>query len=242
LIHISISAIQLFKKVEQNTLNYFTFLKNHNITFKVLHLSDEFCSDSIDFYTYSNCKAIVRNYWRPDLPKLSHIINIPLGYHYKGKSNKTFLEREIIWSFHGTNWFNRDKILNKLYNISPYSCHLTNTWNDSKQTTYDNYIEVLSNSKFCPILRGNNIETFRLYEVLELGTIPIYVRTEGDDEFWKLISSKLNFYELENWEKAAQLIKTFINNVELAETYRHNLIKKWNNWKKEIQAFCIQMI
>lgn len=221
---------------------YFQFLNNKNINFKVLHLSDEFSKDNIDFYTYSNCKAVIRNYWRADLPKLSHIVTIPLGYHYKCQSSKTFNDRQLIWSFHGTDWFNRRESLEKMYSLMPHHCHFTNTWNDPNQSNEGTYLGTLENSKFCPILRGNNIETFRLYEVLEIGTIPIYIRTTDDTEFWSIISSKLQLYELDSWEKAIKLINIFLNNPELAEKYRMSLLERWNIWKKQLQTICNSFI
>lgn len=221
---------------------YFKFLQSYNINFKVLHLSDEFSKDSIDYYSYNNCKAVIRNYLRDDTPNLPHIFTIPLGYHYKGTLQKTFNDRKLVWSFHGTNWFDRSKILENICNLIPHHIHFTNDWNHPDQTSKNQYLAMLSNSKFCPILRGNNIETYRLYEALEVGTIPIYVRIPDDSKFWKLISSKLNLYELDTWDKAKEIIIIFLNNPELAEKYRQNILTKWNQWKLEIKSICTTLI
>jgi GR25 family glycosyltransferase involved in LPS biosynthesis len=217
-------------------ISYFDLLKSNNINFKVLHLSDELSKDSIDFYSYSNCKAVIRNYVRDDIPKLSHIVTIPLGFHHKGESSRRFDDRSIVWSFHGTNWFNRKVLLEPISSIVPNNCHFTDTWNDPKQTLENCYLGRLNNSKFCPILRGNNIETFRLYEALEAGTIPIYVRTEGDDEFWKFISKKLGLAELTSWENAVEFIKTLLSDTNRSEIYRQELITCWTSWKNEIKS------
>lgn len=219
-------------------LTYFDYLQLHGIQFKVLHLSDEFVNDDISFYTYSNCKAIIRNYIRNDIcidnSKLPHIITIPLGFHYKGKSLKLFKNRMFSWSFHGTNWCNRKELLEPLISIEPNSCHFTDYWNDPNQTLESPYLDILNNSKFCPIVRGNNIETFRLYEALESGTIPIYVRSEGDDLFWNMISTKLELNRLNSWGEAKHFIIHLKSNDDLAEIYRLKLIGNWNLWKHEI--------
>ena len=97
----------------------------------------------------------------------------------------------------------------------------------------------MSNSKFCPILRGNNIETFRLYEALEVGTIPIYVRCEGDDSFWSLISSKLQLIQLDSWTQAKQFITFLLEHPEQAEKYRVVLHTNWIKWKNEIKQMCL---
>lgn len=213
----------------------FNYMHSINYTFKILHLSDEFQKDNIEFYNLSSCKQVVRNYIRADIPKLSHILTIPLGFHYKSNINKTFNEREYIWSFHGTNWFNRKDITDQLIDIKPYSLHFTPDWNHSSMTNEHDYLDILTNSKFCPILRGNNIETFRLYECLENGVIPIYVRMDGDNDFWDWISSKIKLLNINNWVTAKNAINYFINNPDKAEQYRLGLINNWNDWKNNIK-------
>ena len=222
----------------QNFNKYFLYLQEENINFKVLHLSDEFSCDDLKFYSYTNCKAVIRNYIRSDVPSLPHITTIPIGFHYKGTNTKLFDERSMIWSFHGTDWFNRKETLEKLQIFVPNNCHFTNYWNDPKMTNESKYLNTLSNSKFCPILRGNNIETFRLYEALETGTIPIYVRMESDTEFWDIISKKLQLINLNTWEKAIEFINVLLDKKDFGEKYRLKLIENWKLWKDEIKVVC----
>ena len=241
------SAWFIVQRPHSDTFNrYFNNLPK-NITFKVLHLSDEFNSDCIDFYNLPNCKGIIRNYLRPNIPSLLNIITVPLGYHHKGVNNLAFLYRKhvwsfhgrkFIWSFHGNCWFDRKTKLDHLYSFVPHNCHTVNEWNASNMSKQDTYLSILASSKFCPILRGNNIETFRLYEALEVGTIPIYVRQEGDELFWDMISSKLDLLELQNWTQATELIQTFLNNPDEGEKYQMKLCEAWVKWKSEIKSSC----
>jgi GR25 family glycosyltransferase involved in LPS biosynthesis len=217
-------------------LSLFMYLQQNNINFKVLHLSDEYINDPIDFYTYSNCKCVVRNYIRSDVPNLPHILTIPLGYHYKGINKKALYDRKLIWSFHGTNWFNRQEYISHILNISPHKCQLNDKWDDPNQSKEDYYLDTLENSKFCPILRGNNYETFRLYEALEVGTIPIYVRSSGDDLFWQFIS-RLGLININSWDTAKQIMEQLMNNPTDVENYRNIIYNNWLEWKKEISMF-----
>ena len=211
---------------------YFKYLQQHNINFKVLHLSDEYFTDPIDFYSFSNCKCVIRNYTRSDVTG-SHILTIPLGFHHKGAKNKLFSDRKFVWSFHGTNWFNRQEQLYNILDITPNVCHLTDKWDDPNQSKESYYLDTLENSKFCPILRGNNYETFRLYEALEVGTIPIYVRCNGDELFWQFIS-KLGLININSWDTAKQIMEQFLNNPTDAENYKNTIYNNWLEWKKEI--------
>ena len=228
----------IVQRPHSDTFNtYFNNLPK-NITFKVLHLSDEFDKDNIDFYNLPNCRGVIRNYLRSDTPILSHIITVPLGYHYKGINNPAFLDRKLVWSFHGNCWFDRKSKLEQLYSFVPHNCHTVNEWNASNMSKQNQYLSILTDSKFCPILRGNNIETFRLYEALEVGTIPIYVRQEGDELFWNKISSKLGLLELENWTQVTNVIQIFLNNPDEGEKYQIKLCEAWTKWKSEIKSAC----
>lgn len=214
----------------------------NNIDFRVLHLSDEFGNDCIEFYRYSTCRGVIRNYLRPDCPNLPHILTIPLGFHYKGINNKKFLERKLVWNFHGTKWFNRDLDLAELESLTPHICHFTDEWNSPQMTKEDKYISDLGNSQFCPIPRGNNYETFRLYEALESGSIPIYVRYAGDNEFWNQITKKLKLVNLDSWEKAREFIMFLKDRPEDAEKYRMTILENWLNWKNEIKSACRRLL
>jgi len=228
----------IVQRPHSDTFNtYFNNLPK-NITFKVLHLSDEFDKDTIDFYNLPNCRGVIRNYLRPDTPILPHIITVPLGYHYKGINNSAFLNRKLVWSFHGNCWFDRKSKLEHLYSFVPHNCHIINEWNASNMSKQNQYLSILADSKFCPILRGNNIETFRLYEALEVGTIPIYVRNEGDKVFWNKISLKLGLLELENWTQAKDVIQNFLDNPDKGEKYQIKLCEAWAKWKAEIKLSC----
>jgi GR25 family glycosyltransferase involved in LPS biosynthesis len=214
---------------------FFKTLSLKNIDFKVLHLSDEASNDCINFYNYSNCKIVIRNYIRPEIEKMKNVLVIPLGYHNKSQNEKSFSDRKLVWSFHGNDWFDRSKYLDDLQNLLPHSCHLIHGWNHSSMTNQNKYNSVLNDTKFCPILRGNNFETFRLYEALEAGAIPIYIRSQGDSEFWTFITSKLKLINIESSSKAAELINILLNNNQAAEKYRLELTDQWQKWKLEIK-------
>jgi len=53
---------------------------------------------------------------------------------------------------------------------------------DSSSERYDKYIQLLADTAFAPCPAGNNPETFRHYEALEVGAIPIIVRPKDDDK------------------------------------------------------------
>jgi hypothetical protein len=106
-------------------------------------------------------------------------------------------------------------------------------WNHSSMTKEDKYLSTLNDSKFCPIFRGNNVETFRMYECLEAVQFQ-YMLEVMKILFWKFISNKLGLINIESWEKAKDMIKTLLSdNPMRAEEYRQMLNTNGNCGKRD---------
>jgi GR25 family glycosyltransferase involved in LPS biosynthesis len=197
--------------------------------FYVLHLSDEFATDCIAFYGLPHCKGVIRNYTRADCPALPHLLTIPLGYHYAYAETVTpFADRALLWSFHGTDWFNRKTQLERLANCVPYNCLLLPSWNHASMTKEKDYMNLLGKTKFCPVLRGNNMETFRLYEALEAGCVPVCMET---DPFLDIIDRELDLTSLYAWKEPV----TTISSPFQAEI-QQEVIRRWAAWKERVRA------
>ena len=206
---------------------FFQALKTQGLNFKVLHLSDEYCMDSIEYYSYPNCKAVIRAYLRQDVPHLPHVITIPLGYHHKYTGQqKSWEEREFVWSFHGTNWHNRQEQLQTLVSFVPFSCNLQPNWNHPTATKERQYLSLMANSKFCPVMRGQNVETFRMYEALETGALPI---TFVNDVYSIWIDENLNLSSLYDWKNPHVVTQP------ITEEIRQKVMEQWSSWKQRIK-------
>jgi hypothetical protein len=225
---------------------YFQKLEAKGIDFYVLHLSDEFGNDNIDFYELSHCKKVVRNYVRNGL--LDKVLVIPLGYHNtfsQGMENPfertpQLPFRSQVWSFFGTDWNNRGILLEPFKKFQPHKLELFNEWNHPKSLVKSEYLAMLLDTVFVPCIRGNNIETFRLYEALECGCIPIVVR-ENDSSFINYVNQYLQLIVLEHWGQAADFIEQLQQNKEMLEQYRFMVLKNYQSMKgffrAEVQKF-----
>ena len=224
-------------------IKLFTKYESMNQPFKVLHLSDEFCEDPIDFYNFSNCKKVVRNYVRPNLSP--NVTVIPLGYHttFKNGIEKPYERtpqlpfRKYVWSFFGTNWNNRSVILDDLKDesIGEYRCELYKEWNDSNSLSQNEYMSMMLNSWIVPCIGGNNPETYRFYEALEFGCVPIIVEDDHNKEYIKYVTQHIPILPLKSWSQARSLLKSFIENKEAFEQYRHTLLTAYSSMKKQFQ-------
>jgi GR25 family glycosyltransferase involved in LPS biosynthesis len=204
--------------------------------FIVLHLSDEYCDDPVDFYKFKSCKAIIRPYPSKTAPAQEKIIYIPLGPYRQAKGVDSSSQRPYIWSFYGTNWRDRKKLLEPLMSIEPNKHGFFDEWMDKKQISEDEYSQICRESYFIPVPRGQNVETFRFWEALECGAIPLYVRSEGDEEYFKFISSKLPVLSIDAWDKAADFVKSLMSNTNTLTHYRTTMQQRWASWKTELQG------
>ena len=210
--------------------------------FYVIHISDEFGKDDISWYNLPTCKGVIRNYYREDANQ-PHVITLPLGYA-QGTHTKLMksVAKDLVWSFEGTGWFGRNEKLAELKSIVPNHCVLHPDWNSPNQKSRAEYASLIARSQFVPIIRGNNVETFRLYECLEAGSVPIYVRESGDDLYWKWLTSKIKLVNIPSWSIAEKYMKHFLSNPNDADRYRKGLLEQWASWKAELRATLSKII
>ena len=205
--------------------------------FSVIHLGDEFGTEPIDYYNYKSCKAVVRNYVRPNLP--ANVTVIPLGYHRSfEKPIENPLERtpqlpfrSKTWSFFGTNWNSRDAILEPLKQFEKNNVALFNSWNDAKNIGEKEYLSYMLDSIFVPCIGGNNSETFRFYEALECGCIPILVEDETSKPYCDYIKQFIPITTLNSWNQAPILIQQLLNDKNTLELYRFSLLQGYRSMK-----------
>jgi hypothetical protein len=211
--------------------------------FRILHLSDEGVAennrDPLISYSLSGCVKVLRFYMRNDFPKdaVSKITVIPLGYRYATVLSKTpeIPFRNLHWSFFGTDWMNRSKDMKPLTDASfSYKCKFFEKWNDPNSLSSAEYTETMLNSMFIPCPIGMNHETFRLYEALESGCIPLVLKTKENEEWFRWISNKIPLLPITSWDDAVRLMTTLMTNQRRIEVYRAELLKGWKGWVKGI--------
>ena len=206
------------------------------LEFYVLHMSDEFCSDPVDFYELPGCKGVVRNYPRGDLgPK---VVTIPLGFHWAIPNGEPSIHtprppfRELAWSFVGTGWLGRREKLNPLTQIGENKVVFMDDWNSPDMLGREECLSIMLNSWCIPCPSGHNGETFRFYEALEAGAVPIVVR-ENNEAFLKFVGSHFQMMVANNWEHAAQLVYTLKQQPEVYEKYRNGILAGWEEMKRK---------
>ena len=102
-------------------------------------------------------------------------------------------------------------------------------------TPKEEYLSILGNSKFCPILRGNHAETFRLYEALEAGALPITTITDRDYLGW--IEEHMGLSSLYPWTQPLLALQQ-----GSSESIRQVVCERWASWKKAIRTTCSALL
>ena len=88
-------------------------------------------------------------------------------------------------------------------------------------------MNLLGKTKFCPVLRGNNMETFRLYEALEAGCVPVFME---EDPFLHMVDRELDLTSLYAWkEPVATISSPFQGGIQ------QEVIRRWAAWKERIR-------
>lgn len=214
--------------------------------FYILHLSDEYGTDPVDFYDWPTCLGVIRNYVRGDVKESEKVRVIPLGYHWAISSQNCDPSvhtprppfRELVWSFTGTKWQKRDEKLEVLKGIpGDHLLKLVDTWESPDRAGREESLAILLNSWTVPCPRGQNAETFRFYEALEAGAVPILVKEEGMDVYLNYLSRFFPLLVANDWKHAAELIYTLKAQPQVYEQYRAQILMAWQKLKGDVKGW-----
>ena len=200
-----------------------------SIKFKLVHLSDEFKTDPIHMYDWPEVTSVLRFYTRSNLN--SKVTILPLGYHRKNSANSP---KSFIWSFAGTDWLNRSNDIKPLEAIKPNIVKWFPDWNDPSQLNESEYMLLMASSHCVACPRGQNVETFRFYEALECGSIPVFIDSNETTEWLFSIFKEFGeipFMRIKDWTHAAELMQGFIDNPKEMERYRTSILEMWSKYK-----------
>ena len=176
----------------------------------LIHLGDESGSEKRDMI-YSLCEHIWRSFCFQNFYNIKNISCIPIGYKSFVPNEKIKIEqKKYIWNFMGTtHGSSRYDLLNKHKEIIPNFTNLTGDFAGKNSLDTKKYYEVINDSIFTLVPHGYfHPETYRLYESLECGSIPI---VENPHKFFENFLPSNPFPKINNWEESIDLIKNLIN-------------------------------
>ena len=197
----------------------------------LFHLGDE--SGAYDLsQIYKNCNYVWRTFCSNKYFENNYVKCIPIGYK-SGVLDKQKNNRKYKWAFVGTpHKSSRHDLLFQFSDIKPFFCHKTDKF-DEKIISVEEMSEALSLTEFMPCPNGFvHPETYRVYESLECGCIPI---VENAYQYYDRLFPHNPFIKVDKWMDARPIIKGW-NNDQIKQKKEECKIW-WNEYKDKLQNF-----
>jgi len=163
---------------------------------------------------------------------------LPIGYKSGTLFKKEIVERKYKWAFLGTpHKSSRHDLLFQLSDIKPSFSHKTKKFNN-KILEVSKMNEILTSTEFIPCPNGFvHPETYRLYEALECGCIPI---VENAYKYYDRLFPNNPFIKVDRWIEAKPVIRGWGDDqikqkLEECRTW-------WSQYKNQLQEFIINKI
>ena len=201
----------------------------------LFHISDEWYLEPLAHY---RCFVhVVRNYYRADL-RQEGITQIPMGPSRQqngAHETRPVTERHYVWSFVGNLASTRRSLVQHLPVIEPNFIHVTGTRDQSASwLDPEKYLCILGDSMFVPCPMGNvNLESFRLYEALDRGAIPVVERRPWLDYFTRFFGPH-PLLAVQNWKEAPAMMSSFISDPMRLRDKQIEIGEWWRQLEKRV--------
>jgi hypothetical protein len=227
-------ALVIDQRIKAGSLSYYSNYYRTGARFALLHLSDEGFADDCSVYGY--CEQVFRNYWSPDLAQRGDVGFLPLGYKSGFRIDavhKSARERSYLWSFMGEqNRPTRPQMLDALEILEPSYVHVSDAFGEGNYLPLAEYQAILEDSIFAACPSGfRSLDSFRIYEALECGCIPVVERRPGPDYFTELFGGNHPLLEAPDWIEARRRMQTLLADPAALEARRRACAAWWREYR-----------
>jgi hypothetical protein len=201
----------------------------------IVHLADEYYGGG--YALYAEFDFVLRTYYSSWFDNHHGILMFPLGW-----ANGTPLRsgvkpaatRKYLWSFLGNQKAaSRPEMFKALRPVKPNFVHgYQSGMSGSQKLSRLEYAAVLDETVFAPCPMGNaNLETWRFYEALEAGCIPII---EGRPwlRYYERLLGPLPVPMVYRWSQSADLIKGLALEPERLNRVQRDVSEWWSGYKQ----------
>ncbi len=237
--HYPVKQIIFIKELSDVVRTYIEMSFYSSISTIVVYGDEWYRGSGSDYYfivKYSD--LVIVPYYCHALDNLGKIISIPPGWlshafpicstHAREKTAK---ERTFRWAFIGD--INKSTREEMLINMAMYESgyrHIIEQWNDENSLTTEKYREILDNTIFAPCPQGwANLDSYRVWEALEAGCIPI-VEKRNDFDYFRLMCGPHPMPTVRNWNEVHDLLSSYKDLFEI-ERLRRSCSEWWTNYK-----------
>ena len=198
----------------------------------LIHLGDESSTYDLSLI-YHKFNFVWRGFCSNRYINNKKVSCLPIGYKSGTFFKNEISERKYKWAFIGTpHKSSRHDLLFQLSDIEPSFSHKTEEFN-KKIIEADKMSSILSSTEFVPSPNGFvHPETYRVYEALECGCIPI---VENAYKYYDRLFPGNPFLKVDKWIEAKHVIMEWGN--EQTKQKRKECKTWWNKYKRRWQEF-----
>lgn len=216
-------------------IDYFRQFRGKNAW--LVHLCDETYDGAYEIY--DNFRGVFRFYWSGTFNP-SRVLQLPLGYQAgfdAGSASQAGASlRPYLWSFlGGASRSSRPEMVKALEPLRPQFLRITDR-GEVERLGKAEYVQVLRDSIFVPCPMGNvNLESFRIYEALECGAIPILEKRVGFDYFQHLLGDH-PMPTFRSWSAAARFLAGICEDRAALDRLQSQCVEWWDRYKSQLTA------
>jgi len=195
----------------------------------LIHLGDE--GGEVDKKFYLNFKHVFRTFYLNSFSSVLNVTCIPIGYKTGLINNSTEINnRKYNWNFLGTvHGASRYDLIFQNKNIKPNYINITKKFDGKNSLDAEQYYKIMGDTKFVLVSHGYyHPETYRLYEAIESGCIPII---ENPHNFFDNFLPKNPIIKIKLWSEASNIINE-LNEDKIKLLKISNDLKNWWNQYK----------
>jgi hypothetical protein len=224
------------KLISEQKQKYYANTALNGSQLVLYHIGDEIYNH--DCTVYRLCDFVIRNYWSISFDTEPNVMAVPIGYKAgfeTGRPVKPASSRRYIWSFMGDmNKGTRQKMLEELRKLGSGFEHLISGWNSADSLPIEKYREVMDDTIFVPCPAGwGNLDSFRVYEALEAGCIPVLEKRDYD--YFNRLLGENPLPTVSDWAGVSSILQQ-LSGGDRWETHRSMCANWWEQYKKTLQA------
>ena len=213
---------------------FYEKLFNKNKKIYLIHLGDE--AGKINRNFYLNFLHVFRTFYFNNFSNNPKVTCIPIGYKSGPIKNLINLnERKYIWNFLGTiHGASRYDLIFQNKNIKPNYINITEKFGGKNSLAPNQYYEIMGNTIFSLVSHGYyHPETYRLYESLESGCIPII---ENPHNFFDIFLPKNPIIKINLWKDAREIIEDLNTNNKKKLDLSNSIQDWWRKYKSNLRS------
>lgn len=198
-----------------------------------------------DYAVYRNFKGVFRNFWSA-LFDSRFVRALPLGYQNGVRGGSEDItpasSREFVWSMVGDcQKSSRPDAVRALSRVEPYFLRaFDRPFGDAAAAAparfgREEYRDVLRRSMFVPCPMGNaNLESYRTYEALECGAIPIVEKRWTLNYYRHLLGPEFPGLVMPSWSAARAEVERVTRSRAELDARQDRCIQWWREYKQTL--------